>query len=164
LYQAGKDGFFEADGERWGSVSAIAKDLGLETYLVVHRLKTCRNRKGKQKDQKGRVFNFYALSDVRKACVDLLDPKLYQAGKDGFFEADGERWGTHLALSTALNLNRKTIKRVTLKHLEIRKLRGKSRLGALTDRDGNPFTFYALSEVRAACADLLKKKKSSVKK
>jgi hypothetical protein len=141
-YWADESGFFEADGERWGTVVALTRALGVSQLPIKARISTCRNREGKAPG--GQPSTFYALSDVRTACADLLE-ELPQAGADGTFEADGEVWGSVLALSGILNISGPTLT---------------GRLGSCRSRDGKNingrrFKFYALSDIRTACADLL---------
>jgi len=141
--RAGGDGFFEADGERWGTLRALRRNLGIADTTITSRIRSCRSRNGKNRS--GKPCTFYALSDVEVACADLLK-EVPRAGGDGFFEADGERWGHCRALANRFGLSENTIT---------------SRCGSIRSREGkNDFgqrkTFYALSDVEVACADLLK--------
>ena len=142
-YWAGEDGTFEAGGEVWGTVSAFVKILELSPTAIKVRLISCRMRYGKTAE--GLPCDFYALSDVRKACADLLDVK-DQAGKDGTFKADGEVWGMVASAAMILHLSEGGVaSRISS---SCRQRQGRDNVGRVA-------TFYALSDVRKACADLL---------
>jgi biotin operon repressor len=138
---ADESGFFEVDGERWGTRYAFTRETSLSNNAIVSRLTTCRKRLGRTVS--GRLTDFYALSDVLKACKNLLD--LPQAEEGGTFEEEGETWGTTEALARKIGINATTIKNRISSH--------KSRNGR--DVTGNPAKFYALSDAKQVCADLL---------
>ncbi len=77
--QADKSGFFEAYGEQWGTIGALIRILKLSTDGVRARIGSFRRQDGK--DQRGYPATFYALSDVKKACADLLRKKRRQQKK-----------------------------------------------------------------------------------
>ena len=143
LPQAGKNGMFTADEETWGTLYSLAEHLHISTPTISSRITSSRNRYGR--DRGGRTVIFYALSDVKKACEDLLRP-LPQAGKDGAFEIDGETWGNLRFLSLTLLLSKDVLK---TRIKECRNQQGKTTVGQIT-------IFYALSDVKKACEDLLR--------
>lgn len=149
--QADKEGFFKADGEDWGMVTAWSLKLGVSQRVVTFRLLGKAFRKGK--DQRGRIHDFYSESMVRETCGDLFQrpPK---AGKGGFFRADGKRWGTVRAWSRLLKIGTRL--------LSLRLKNETSREGRICIGTVHPF--YAESVVREACKDLLAKKKPSKEK
>jgi len=142
LPQAGPDGFFEADGERWGTRSAFARTLRISITTVSSRVVLCGYRDGK--NILGKRCDFYALSDVKKACADLLadTPK---ADGEGSFLAGGERWGTLTSFSKRFGISYEAI--------ATRISSFRSQIGK--NASGKPCPFYALSDVKKACADLL---------
>lgn len=144
-YWAGKDGTFELDGEVWGTQGALAKLLGLSISTVARHINVAnvRSRTGKSR---GRRFTFYALSDLKKACGELLQ-ELPRAGKNGTFNADNEVWIHRLALSRLLGLGNSTI--------ALRIQTGKVRTRRGLTLNGVPNDFHSLSDVKKACADLL---------
>jgi superfamily II DNA or RNA helicase len=141
-YWADKEGKFEADGEVWGTLMFLERVLGISEGGMRPRVKECRHRFAR--GQVGHVRTFYALSDVRKACKDLLGIA-HRADKEGKFKADGEVWGTVKFLARAISISEPTIK------ARVNGCRNRSG----KDQNGNPRVFYALSDVRKACKDLL---------
>jgi hypothetical protein len=142
LPQAGPDGFFEAEGEKWGTREVLAKLLGLSRPTIHTHSTHCRMLRGK--DVAGHTLKFYAVSDIRKACERLLE-HLPKAGSSGFIEADGEEWGTKLAHAKRLKLSIATVARrlKTCRHRY-----GKNASGARV-------FFYAFKDIDKACAALL---------
>ncbi|MDO8462670.1 MAG: DEAD/DEAH box helicase family protein, partial [bacterium] len=145
-YWAGDGGTFEADGEVWGTINVFADTLGCSSAAIKYRIEdhACRKRMGRNRS--GTLQTFYALSDVRRACADLLQD-VPEVNDQGTFEADREIWGTIRALAMMFGLTPVSIKH-RIKNHACRKRTGR-------DRTGHPRTFYALSDVRRACADLL---------
>lgn len=144
LPQADKSGFFVADGEAWGTVSAIAAKLEIGGKPVARNRKKCRHLMGRV--NQGNHVVFYSLSDMEKACA-VFKQDLPKAGKDGFISLENEEWGTLYAICESLKIGRKPIEK------KARELRQR----VAFDRSGRPQTFYALSDVRETCASLLKK-------
>ncbi len=140
-YKAGPDGTFEADGETWASMYALTRILQLSHNALKNRMKSVRSRPG---GTSSRISTpFFAVSDVRKACADLLED-LPRAGEDGILNIDGEQWVTVEGLFrlTGIATNAFT-----------------KRVGACRQRpgrhpSGNRRDFYALSDVKAICGDL----------
>ncbi len=139
-YWADEDGFFEIDGERWGTIWAFAHEFGVSRRAIMSRLPpSCPSREGK--NSQGHPFTFYPASDVRRACAGLLS-ELPQAASDGFFEEDGERWGHVMAMGREFGLSQPAIVR--------RLATCRSRNGRLVG--GQIVTFYALSDLHRVCA------------
>ncbi len=142
-YWAGEDGFFEADGEVWGTVNSIEPILGISKTAIDARISACRTRAGRAANAKPSIF--YPIEEVKAACTDLLNPDALQTGPDGLVLADGEEWGTADSIGRCIGINPITIRsRVT----SCRSRRGKSKNGVVVD-------LYPIEEVKAACTDLL---------
>ena len=144
-HKAGKDGFFEADGHMWGTVPRIAKEIDISGESIRDRIINLKSMQGGI--NKGGLWPFYRLDQVREACADLIKVK-HKAGKDGSFEADGFVWGTPESLAKKIGISRRTV-RSKIKNLETKEGR---------DRVGHPRPFYRLDQVREACVDLIKVK------
>lgn len=71
-YMPGDDGTFEADGEVWGTLHAFSKMWAVD-YVQLHNQIPSWVRKRRAYTSYGLSAWFYALSDVRKACIKLLD-------------------------------------------------------------------------------------------
>ncbi len=71
--QANSASFFEADGECWGTMLGLARILSVSQSAIRTRIASCRSRDGMTAS--GRLYAFYALSDVKKSCADLLRKK-----------------------------------------------------------------------------------------
>jgi len=148
LPQAGPDGFFEADGERWGMVIPLSRRLELSISEISSRLSCFRSREGRCYGSY-RTLTFYALRDVKKVCADLLKA-IPQAGPDGFFDADGEKWGSKKALARKLGHHKKTI---------FKRIDGTCRSRKGKNVHGYRCTFYALLDIQRVCADVGAKSK-----
>ena len=69
--RANAEGLFEAEGECWGTTTALERKLGLRWPTIKKRLpSSCRTLEGK--NASGMPCVFYALKDVEAACVELL--------------------------------------------------------------------------------------------
>jgi hypothetical protein len=143
--QTNKDGVAEIGTETWGTVKATSRILGLSEGATKTRLPSCRHRDGK--DSSGHPVTLYLLADAKEACADLLK-KVSQAGPDGTFLADGEKWATINILKNLLGLAPQTISR---RLPSCRQREGK-------DKSGHPATFYSVTEVRKACKSVRKYK------
>ena len=142
-YWAGEDGFFEADGERWGTLGVFSKLFGLSRTALQRRSTSCRSREGRSQAA-GPCATFYALSDMKEACKDLFEA-VPQTGNDGFFEADGERWGTATAFGRVLGISATT---VGTRAQASRARKSKNSAGQIND-------FFPESHIKEVCADLL---------
>ena len=141
---ADKEGFFKADGERWGLMHGLSKKFKLSWNALRPRIIACRTRDGR--DQKGQSTVFYAVQDVKKACRDLLK-KQPRANKSGFIMIDGEQWGVSQAIADRHHLVAATL-RARCKNC-------RTTLGR--DHGGRKAILYAVQDVKKACRDFLKK-------
>ncbi|MDO8425409.1 MAG: DEAD/DEAH box helicase family protein, partial [bacterium] len=144
--KAGISGVFEIHGELWGTLPVLAITLSLSTQAVSDRVKGRNCRKKRGKDRRGKPRTFYALSDARDACSDLLSIQS-QANHDGMFEADGEPWVMATAYAASIHRSADTVMERCVS-AQCRSKKGK-------DVTGNIRTFYAVADVQQACADLL---------
>lgn len=134
---------FKLRGETWGTAKAIGKIIGVSEWLVRRNTPANLTRKGKTFD--GNVRPFYPLSEVRKSCK-AFSTKMPQARKDGTFVKDGQKWGTLNTMARHFGITWRAIKtRVS----SCRRIKGK-------EPGGQTVEFYSFSEVKKACADLLK--------
>lgn len=143
--EVGSGGTFERDGEVWGTVVALKRVLGISPGAISSRLSGCRSVSGKGARGQRRIY--YALSDVREACGDLL-VNLPQAGTNGLFKHKGETWGSLRGLAIELALSRDIVQA----------RRPKCRTTEGFDSVGRRATFYSLSDMKVACADIHKQK------
>jgi superfamily II DNA or RNA helicase/AraC-like DNA-binding protein len=156
LSQADDTGFFIEDGERHTTMRTWSSELGISESALSRRLENVAGKKGR--DSRGRFFEngFYSESVVRGACDDLLK-EVSRAGEDGsFFLKAGEveeRFATVEAWARLLNVSKNAIKNRTT---HLKGLTGKSSTGLLLEN-----AFYAESEMRNACADLLQEMPSA---
>ncbi len=93
LPQANEDGFFEKDDVKYGTLRAWSRILLISIQSIRRRLSKAKTKGIKGKDKGGRVQDFYPESDVREVCVDTLE-NLPHADKNGFFEKEGQKYGT----------------------------------------------------------------------
>lgn len=145
--QAGHDGFFMKDGVKFGTCRAWANFFHLKDITVSARLKKIGALFIKGRMQGGQVYDFYAESDVRKACADIFKD-LPQADKDGFFAKDGVRYGTARAWAKLFGTLSETTILKYLSKIGVNAVKGRSSMG-------NSCDYYAETDVRKACADLL---------
>lgn len=142
--KAGKNGLINWKGEAWGSIKSLAVKLGVAEATIKEKISTYRKMEGR--DSYGHARTFYALKDAKKACARLLK-KIDVADSAGFIQVDGEKWATLTRLAIVLGLKQKTIKRRCKK---CRKRKGKNASGRIV-------MFYALSDIKKVCAELLRK-------
>lgn len=144
--QADENGFFEKDGENWGTVESLSRLLGVSTPSIKSRIRKSSPKPIRGKDKMRRVHDFYRLSAIRRLCADLLGD-FPQAAEDDLFKQDGETYGTIFTLSRLLGISFPTIKS-RMQKTPLKPIQGKSKIGAIQD-------FYALSDVRVLCQDLI---------
>ena len=125
---ADKDGFFELDGVKYGTVCSWSRILPISESSVALRMKEA-GIEGVKGKIRGHVRLFYSQHDVRSACADLLQP-LLQADESGFFEKDGNRYGTLSALGKVLDINSRTIQ-LKLESTAIKPVKGKDSQGKI---------------------------------
>ena len=95
---------------------------------------------------KGSIYTFYSESDVRSACIDILED-LPQVSKDRFFMLDEEKYGTLSYWSGVFSLHPNTIKS-KLNKASKQGIKGKL-------KGGQMHIFYSESDVRSACAEFM---------
>ncbi len=144
--QAEADGFVEADGERWAPLTLISMQLGIDRDAIVTRLLNQSVKTKEAKDRVGRITEFYPLSTIEQLCSGLLE-NLPLADEHGFFEADGERWGTIKAIAKAISFDRTEVMR-RVGEATVRSRRGKNASGRVC-------LFYPIPEVEHLCIDRL---------
>lgn len=143
-YWANEDGFFEADGERWGTVEAWKRLFNRSQKAVESRLRGKTSRLGRCFT--GAVYSFYPESVARAACSDILQVQsLPRANREGFFQADKEEWRTVYGWSRVLQKSEDVL---------VARLVGCPFREGLTT-DGRSRKFYARSVVEETCSDLL---------
>jgi superfamily II DNA or RNA helicase len=140
--KANSGGTFRDEGETWISAGAVYRRLGVSDRSILNRIKggwTIRSRPGR--NASGRRLTFYALSDVKKACADLLGKKVVKdAGP--MFRADGETWGSAIALGGKLGVGEHGVRsRARATQVRTRKVKPKK---------GPVATYYCLSDLRRA--------------
>jgi hypothetical protein len=149
---ADKDGFFEKNGEKYGTVYARSFILPLSCRTMTLRMKK-RNIQGLSAiNRQGKVLRncFFSHGDVFEACKDLLNNDLPR-GNNGFLIKNEVRHGTISAWSHELNISKSAIKEKLVINDKL-PVKGKS-----YDRIYN---FYPEPDILSACADLLTKRES----
>jgi hypothetical protein len=73
--QADKDGLIIKDGQRYGTISRVAKLMGISVCAVLSRLKLHNAQSIKGKTILGRIRDFFPESSIRQICADLLAKK-----------------------------------------------------------------------------------------
>ena len=91
-------------------------------------------------------FGYFAESDVRKYCKDLL-LNLPRTDENGLIEIDGEKYGGINDLARLLGIS-KTVIKSRVRKSTLKPIRGKSRRGKLCD-------LYSCSGVRGLCEETL---------
>lgn len=146
LPQANKSGFFEKDGEKYGSTTTWSKTLPISSTTIHKHLKSSVAKPIQVKNNSGRITDFYSESDIRIVYAELL-MKNPPTEKSGFFEKGGEKYGHMYAWSKVLPISASSI----IKHLhkfKIKSIKGRDNCGRITN-------FYSESDVRRACAEPL---------
>jgi hypothetical protein len=151
---ANKDGFFDFDGVRHGTVHAWSRKLGLTDRVIFSLLQSASVAPVKGKDPHSRPMNFWPEPRVLELCADLLDPNIPVCDKDGFADINGIRHGTVKALARLLGVSVPAIfPRLVISGLA--PTRGK--------RKGHPANLYPEPAVRELCKDMIEKQKSNPK-
>jgi len=145
--RANKDGFFEANGKNFGTISAWADTLGITDKPIKKRLERVDGIDGRDARNRFKRAAFYPEDVVKAVCSDLLDSEVPKANRDGFFELEGKKYGHAYAWSKAFGISEPATKK------RLRKLTG------ITGKDvGNHVcknAFYEESHAKVACADLI---------
>jgi hypothetical protein len=149
LPKADESGFFEKDGMRYGTITAWTNALPISTCGIKARIQKFAVTHIHGKNMIGRIFQFYAENDIKKACADFL--KVFpQADKTGFFKKNGQKYGNLKAWSKVLPISPQTIQR-RLEQFQIEGIKGKTSGGQVRD-------YYAEPDVLSACADILQRR------
>lgn len=146
LPQAGEDGFFEADGTRWGMEHEIAVELGISVAFRRRLSSDCRKRDGRSRT--GHVATFFAVEDVRREYAEQLSD-LPTAGSDNVLNFENVEWLTLSAFADRHNTTSNAVA-ARVESSVVRSCRAK-------DQGGRVFTYYATPDLEVACAELLKK-------
>jgi len=144
--EADENGFFEKDGQRYGTVRAWSKEFEIADGSILLRIKTHNLQNIKGKDKSGKVCDFYSESVMREICADLLQP-LPEADENGFFMKDKQKYGTIRAWSKFLGISATAIIQRIKTHTP-QSIKGKDIHGCVRD-------FYPESVTLQICADLL---------
>jgi len=139
-------GFFEKGGEKWGHIFAWSHQISINYKVIKRRIERSKTCFIEGRDGMGRITNCYSEADVRRVCGDLLQ-EFPPIDEHGFFEKNGEKWGTIMAWDRQLPIGSNSIKR-RLGKTEAAPLKNKDARGRMSD-------YYSETQVHMACADLL---------
>jgi hypothetical protein len=144
--EADETGFFTKDGERYGTIGALAKALGISYSPINLRIKTHNPPSIKGKIKGGVIYNFYSESVIRAICSDLSQdiPKI---DKTGTVIKDGEKYSTMSFWSEILGISEPSIAS------RIKTNKRQSIIGR--DIQGCVRNLYSESVIREICADIL---------
>jgi hypothetical protein len=146
---AGEDGFFEKEGESYGTIVAWSKVLPISAPTIDLRARAAKIKSIKGKTPTGFISDYYSETGIRKACADTLG-EFPKSGRDGFFIKDGVRYGTCRAWGKRFGLGQATIEnRLEKISAQFKSIQGKSIEGGIRN-------FFAEADVLSACSDILK--------
>jgi len=153
-YRADAKGFFNKDGEIYGTLSSWSRKFEEEgtsvdpSNIKKHLAKIgAVGISGRNANNTMEKDGFFREQDVRTACKELLVP-MPQADKDGFFEKEGRLYGTPTAWEKLLvGISKQTIER-SLKKGGFTGISGKA-------SNGSPFTFFSETDVVTACQEII---------
>lgn len=146
ISHADEEGFLVKDGEKYGTIGVWPKVLEISETAIKSRVKTHNPKSIKGKDSIGKICNFYSESAIREVCADLLEDIL-QADEKGFFEKDGQKYGTITVWSVAFGISHGAILSRIIRH-DLQGVKGK-------DKNGHICDFYLESAICEICSDLL---------
>jgi hypothetical protein len=144
--QANEEGFFIKDGEKYGTVVAWSKVLGVSKTAMTSRIVTHGHKSIKGKDIGGNVRNFFSKPAIREICADLIQD-IPHADENGFCEKGSEKYGTIAAWSRVLKISEYSISARFNPHSPIG-IKGK-------DKSGHVCDFFSEIVMCQICADLL---------
>ncbi len=133
LPQADKSGFFTKDGVKYGSIYTWSQVLPISEASIKRHLQKSKIPFTEGRNRSGQITKFYSEGSVRKACAELLDSNMPQTDKTGFFEKDGEKYGTVYAWSKVLFVSEAAIKQ-NLKKSQVFPVKGRHSMGSVTDK------------------------------
>jgi hypothetical protein len=150
---ADESGFIAVDGIRHGTISVLARVLGIGQRTVCRHIYRSTIAPVKGRDRTGRFYDFYPEPAVHALFDRLLI--LPVADKSGFLMVDDIRHGTLESLARLLGISTPTI---------LSRIRG-SGIVSVRGRvaSGNACDFYPDPAVRELCKDLIERKKSNPK-
>jgi len=73
LPQADEAGFFEKDGDKYGTAYSWSYCFPISDAAIQSRLNRSGAKRIKGKDRGGRIATFYSQSDISSACADLIE-------------------------------------------------------------------------------------------
>lgn len=148
ILTADKTGFILIDDHRYATAKMWSETLYLPVSTITGRMREAEKDKFYGIDSAGNKRYFYSESDVKSVCAELLKVELVHEDEFGFFVKEGEKYGATPAWSKVLHIPAGTIRK---------KLARAGKQGIEAKRKNSKiFRFYSESDVRAACADLLK--------
>lgn len=140
---ADENGFFDKDGERYGTILAWARVLPISDPPVRKRLKGVKGIVGKASS--GNLCHFFPKSVVLDLCADLLQADLPESDGEGILLVDGRRYATRTAWAKILSINDRSIWN---KLGDVDSVTGKNSSGLVCQ-------FISEKDVRKKLADLL---------
>ena len=147
LLNADKAGFANKDGQLYTTINVAAKELNISKTAVKSRVKKLMPIKGRAR--RGRLIDFYSFDQVKSACADLLIPGILFAANNGWAIKAGKKFAPICIIAKSLKISTNAINR---RIKDLPSLPGKSSNNLIAK-------FYSLDDVKAACTDLLIKKK-----
>ena len=147
LSQVDGNGFVEIAGTRHGTISSIARILGISIPAISPRLANSGIAPLRGKSTNGHLADLYPEPAIRKLCADLLGPDLPRCDRDGFADIRGIRYGTVKTFANFLGID-KSVVSSRLKSSNIIFVRGKT-------PDGHVRNLYPEPAVRELCAAFL---------
>jgi len=147
---ASQDGFITKNEELYGTLSALARELGISVPAIKARIRGMQGETFRMHNGRTLAKGFYSEREVREKCHDLL-LDLPCADTSGFFRLGSEseiRYGTIKSWAHEMGTVSEASMRRRLK--SVKGITGKDKGGRI-DTDG----FYTQEEINIACADLL---------
>ncbi len=146
LPRAGENGSFEKDGEVWVCLTVAVEMLNLTESAIIKRCLRQPVRVLQGRSSRNRLVDYYALSDLRRVCADLIET-LPQLDATGIVTIGDTKWGTLSALESVTQVSYMTL-RTRVIEKGCRSLPAK-------DPCGRRVLIYEVNEVKAACADFI---------
>lgn len=138
--QADESGFFEQNGELFGTITSWSRKLEVSTRMIIVRLEDAEGVKPlKGMVKAGNLSKFYSETDIEKVCPELF-AVLPCADKSGFFESEGLVYGTPKAWCKKYELPSKKFKDELKK---VKSIKGRIAKG------GSIRKFYAQPQIQA---------------
>jgi len=146
LPRADSSGLINMRGKTYAPKRALAKSLGLSVTSVYRWMANYSSLSIRGRTIQGVVRIFYAESEVRELCRELLE-ELPRTDDEGFLTSQGIRYGNKHTLSRSLGIEYSTICE-RLKSSSVHSIKGRGRNGCVVD-------FYPKTEVEELCKDLI---------